>query len=58
MARLDAVKIRLTGMVDALQTVRPKLAAFYASLSDEQKARFNAIGPAPQSANPQSQSGG
>ncbi len=58
MARLDAVNTRLTAMVDALQTVRPKLATFYASLDDEQKARFNAIGPSPQSANPSSQTGG
>jgi LTXXQ motif family protein len=58
MARLDAVNTRLAAMVDALQTVRPKLATFYASLDDEQKARFNAIGPSPQSANPSSQTGG
>jgi LTXXQ motif family protein len=57
-ARLDAVKTRLTAMIDALQTVRPKLATFYVSLSDEQKAKFNAIGPVPQDAYPQPQSGG
>jgi hypothetical protein len=27
-----------------VQTVRPKLDGFYASLSNEQKARFNTIG--------------
>ena len=37
-ARLDAVKTRLQAMVDAMNTVRPKLHAFYASLGDEQKA--------------------
>ena len=57
-ARLDAVKTRLAAMEDALKAIRPKLETFYASLNDEQKARFNAMGPAPQSANPQSQSGG
>jgi hypothetical protein len=49
-ARLDAVKKRLQAMVDAMNTVRPKLHAFYASLSDEQKARFNTMGPPPRSA--------
>jgi hypothetical protein len=49
-ARLDAVKTRLQAMVDAMNTVRPKLQAFYASLSDEQKARFNTMGPPPRSA--------
>jgi len=29
-----------------VQTVRPALERFYQSLSDEQKARFNAIAPA------------
>jgi len=56
--RLEAVRVRLTAMIDALQTIRPKLQAFYSSLTDEQKAKFNALGPAPQSANPQSQSSG
>ena len=44
-AQLDAVKTRLTAMVEAMKTVRPPLEAFYASLSDEQKARFNTMGP-------------
>ena len=48
-ARLDAVKTRLQAMVDAMNTIRPKLQDFYASLSDEQKAKFNIMGP-PQSA--------
>src|SRR6266404_357377 len=33
-------------MLAAVQTVRPALERFYQSLSDEQKARFNAIAPA------------
>jgi LTXXQ motif family protein len=48
-ARLDAVKARLAAMVTAMNTVRPKLATFYASLSDDQKAKFNTMGP-PQNA--------
>ena len=52
-ARLDAVKTRLQAMVDAMNTVRPKLHAFYASLGDEQKARFNTMGPPPRSASAQ-----
>ena len=48
-ARLDAVNMRLTAIVEAMKTVRPKLESFYASLSDEQKAKFNTMGP-PESA--------
>jgi len=47
--RLDAVKTRLQAMVDAMNTIRPKLQAFYGSLSDDQKARFNTMAP-PQNA--------
>ena len=54
-ARLDAVKTRLAAIVDAMKSVRPKLADFYASLTDEQKARFNTMGP-PQEAPSQHQS--
>ena len=43
-ARLDAMNNRLDAMVQAANTLRPTLAAFYASLSDEQKARFNSMG--------------
>ena len=49
-ARLDTVETRLGAMVDAIETVRPNLKNFYASLSDEQKARFNLMGPPPKSA--------
>jgi hypothetical protein len=31
-------------MIEAANTVKPALTDFYASLSNEQKARFNAIG--------------
>jgi hypothetical protein len=37
-------------MVNEMKTIRPKLEQFYASLGDEQKARFNAMGPPPQKA--------
>ena len=43
--RLAAVGKRLDAMLDAVKTVRSALNEFYASLSDEQKARFEAIGP-------------
>jgi hypothetical protein len=32
-------------MESAIKTVRPALANFYDSLNDEQKARFNTLGP-------------
>jgi ABC-type transporter MlaC component len=48
--RLDTVETRLGAMVDAIEAVRPNLKNFYASLSDEQKARFNLMGPPPRSA--------
>lgn len=47
LARLDAVGTRLKAMLTAMHTVRPKLQQFYASLSDEQKARFDTMGPPP-----------
>jgi len=43
--RLDAVGKRLDALADAVTTVKPALADFYNSLTDEQKARFNVIGP-------------
>ena len=42
--RIDAMKQRLTTMLDAIITVRPALEAFYNSLDYEQRARFNVIG--------------
>jgi hypothetical protein len=43
--RLQAMMARLDATLEAVETVRPPLEAFYNSLSDEQKARFNEIGP-------------
>jgi hypothetical protein len=42
-------------MVDAVEAVRPNLKNFYASLGDEQKARFNLMGSPPKSALPPSE---
>ena len=44
-ARLAAAAKRLDAMLEAVKQVRPALEDFYASLSDEQKAQFEAIGP-------------
>jgi len=44
-ARLAAVAKRLDTMLQAVKTVRLGLDGFYGALSDEQKARFEAIGP-------------
>ncbi len=43
--RLDAMEQRLDAMLRAVNTVQPALAKFYGSLSDEQKERFNRLGP-------------
>jgi hypothetical protein len=43
--RLQAMEERLDAMLRAVQTVQPALEKFYASLSDEQKERFNRISP-------------
>jgi len=43
--RLNAMINRLESTLEALRIVRPPLEAFYNSLSDEQKERFNRIGP-------------
>jgi hypothetical protein len=43
-ARLDAMSNRLHAMVQAIETLRPALRNFYASLGDEQKTRFNSMG--------------
>ena len=43
-ARLDEMHNRLDTMVQAAKNLRPTLATFYASLSDEQKAQFNTMG--------------
>jgi len=44
-ARLAALAKRLDTMLQAVKLVRPALENFYATLSDEQKAQFEAIGP-------------
>jgi hypothetical protein len=44
-ARLVAVGKRLDVMLQAVKTVRTALDDFYGTLSDEQKAQFEAIGP-------------
>lgn len=43
--RLAAVEARLDAMLEAVKTERPAMDKFYSSLSDEQKARFNALRP-------------
>jgi len=43
--RLDSMTARLFATLQAVETVRPPLEKFYASLSDEQKERFNQLGP-------------
>ncbi|MGE5779700.1 MAG: Spy/CpxP family protein refolding chaperone [Hyphomicrobiales bacterium] len=45
--RIEAMRQRLDAMLAAVRTVRPVVEKFYQSLNDEQKARFNALGPDP-----------
>ena len=52
-ARLDDVQARLQAMAKAIDTVRGPLDDFYASLNDEQKAQFNALGQAPRQGAPE-----
>jgi hypothetical protein len=57
-ARVDTVETRLTAMAGAIKSVRPDLQNFYASLSDEQKAKFNTMGPPPKAtSSPQQRQG-
>ena len=42
---LAAMHHRLDAMLQAVRTVRPALEKFYLLLNDEQKSRFNALGP-------------
>ena len=44
-ARMELMEKRLEAMLTAIKTVRPAFEAFYATLTDEQKARINARGP-------------
>jgi hypothetical protein len=43
--RVAAMETRLSGMLKALDTVQPAIAKFYNSLTDEQRARFDRLGP-------------
>jgi hypothetical protein len=43
--RLRAMTSRVNATLEAVRIVRPTLEKFYGSLSDEQQARFNALGP-------------
>jgi hypothetical protein len=53
-ARLETIETRLNAIADAIKTVRPNLKNFYASLNDDQKARFNMMAPAlPPASSPQ-----
>ncbi|MFY9954332.1 Spy/CpxP family protein refolding chaperone [Bradyrhizobium sp.] len=45
-ARLEAIANRLDNMLQAVKSVRAALDDFYGKLSDEQRAQFEAIGPA------------
>jgi hypothetical protein len=42
--RIDAMQQRVQAMLSAVKVVRPALEKFYNMLTDEQKARFNALG--------------
>jgi hypothetical protein len=43
--RVAAMEARLSAMLKALDTVQPAMVKFYNSLTDEQKARFDRLGP-------------
>jgi len=49
--RLEAMMMRIDATLQAVEIVRPPLEKFYSSLSDEQQARFNQLGPQRQAAN-------
>jgi hypothetical protein len=44
-ARLELMEKRMDAMLQAIKTVRPAFDSFYASLTDEQKARLTTAGP-------------
>lgn len=48
--RLEAAQKRVDALLEAVDVVRPAVGGFYASLTDDQKARFNIIIPAAQPA--------
>jgi hypothetical protein len=43
--RMAFMEKRMEAMLEAIKTVRPTFEAFYATLSDEQKARLDSVGP-------------
>jgi hypothetical protein len=49
-ARLEAVDERLTAIVYAVTVLRGTLNRFYVSLTEEQRARFDAMSPPPRPA--------
>jgi len=53
--RLRAMTNRVRATLEAVKIVRPALEKFYASLSDEQQARFNQLGPSKLGESPQQQ---
>ncbi|WP_245502272.1 Spy/CpxP family protein refolding chaperone [Bradyrhizobium betae] len=53
--RLRAMTHRISATLEAVKIVRPALENFYNSLSDEQQARFNALGPHVGDRSPQQQ---
>jgi hypothetical protein len=53
--RLAAMRTRVDAMLQAVQTVRPALEKFYASLNDEQRERFNAVDQGEQAGQGQAQ---
>lgn len=51
--RLEVAEKRFTAMSAGLSAVRPKVDAFYKTLSDDQKSCFNAIRPSHEEQGPQ-----
>lgn len=49
-ARLQDAQRRIASLIQAIETIRPAMGAFYASLSDQQKAALNEEGRASRSA--------
>jgi len=43
--RMAFMENRMEAMLDAIRAVRPAFEAFYAAMSDEQKARLDGVGP-------------
>jgi LTXXQ motif family protein len=43
--RMAFMEKRMEAMLEAIKTVRPAFEAFYDTMSDEQKARLDSVGP-------------